>query len=280
MSVRFAPSPTGRFHIGNLRTGWVSHAWARALNVPWVVRFEDIDAPRNIPGAVESQLADMKLLGLVPDVISHQSARRARHYELFQKAISENLLYPCVCSRKDVQRALAGIASAPHAPVPVYDGHCRGLTGIPDTNNPSIAWRFRDADPSGRHDFIAARTAPDGSEYTPAYHWACAIDDADDKHQLLVRAWDLESAVIPQHRIQAWMRATPPACFHASLVIRDDGARLEKRMRGIFLDELWITPAEVVKRFEKTFRPDPKEFRPGRLWGEPEKEIPVGKLLS
>jgi len=71
--VRYAPSPTGRLHLGNLRTAWVSERWARSLSLPWVVRFEDIDRPRVISGSQEQQLADMRALGLKPDVVLVQS---------------------------------------------------------------------------------------------------------------------------------------------------------------------------------------------------------------
>src|SRR5262245_60491697 len=105
--VRFAPSPTGRFHIGNLRTAWISERLARARKEEWVVRFEDIDQPRVISGAREAQLEDMAALALKPDRIELQSAFREMHWKWFQRGVESGQLYPCYCSRKDVQSALA-----------------------------------------------------------------------------------------------------------------------------------------------------------------------------
>src|SRR4051794_30272327 len=122
MSVRFAPSPTGAFHLGNLRTAWISRAWAKHLGLPWVVRFEDIDRPRVVYGAKEGQLSDMAALDLAPDEIVDQSARMDRHWELLQQAVAEGQVYPCHCSRKEI---LAGLASAPHGKEAIYDGRCR-----------------------------------------------------------------------------------------------------------------------------------------------------------
>src|SRR6185437_14145850 len=107
MSVRFAPSPPGRFHIGNLRTAWISHEFARVLNFPWVVRFEDIDQPRVLPGAQQTQLDDMAALGLIPDRVLTQSHQNTRHEDLFRAAIDKNQIYPCTCSRKEVLESLA-----------------------------------------------------------------------------------------------------------------------------------------------------------------------------
>lgn len=301
MSVRFAPSPTGVFHLGNLRTAWVSHAWARALGLPWFVRFEDIDAPRSIPGAREKQLEDMARLGLVPDRMSLQSERRARHWRLFQAIAGERGAYPCVCSRKDLREALDQLASAPQAQrgmqhqeqaLPIYHGRCRRrlLTAADQGELPTVAWRMKGAAEDGSQDVIIARTAkltPDETSFTPAYHWACAIDDFDGGFSLLVRAWDLESSARPQRAIQAWLAAHEgreakfPAIFHASLLIANDGSRLEKRTRGITLDELcaagW-TERKILECFEKSFAPTLCDFASAKLWGESRREITLKDL--
>ena len=80
--TRFAPSPTGQFHVGNLRTAWISWQWSRALATPWIVRFEDIDAPRVKPGALEAQLEDLARLGMKPGSQFLQSERAQRHRAL------------------------------------------------------------------------------------------------------------------------------------------------------------------------------------------------------
>lgn len=266
-AVRYAPSPTGRLHVGNLRTAWISHHLARELANAWHVRVEDIDTLRVVAGAEKEQLADLAELGLRPDRVYRQTERRDRHWDLFEAAVKEGVLYPCYCSRKEVADALAGIASAPHGPAPVYDGRCRS-TGVRRTTHPTLAWRFRAEEESGRHDFIAARTAPavppGRAEFVPSYHWACAIDDYDGGYRLIVRAWDLAPALPPQRLIQQWVAkhersvARAPAVFHASLVTTDEGARLEKRTKGITLPELTARgygPTALVRLFERSLPP-------------------------
>ena len=152
--VRFAPSPTGSFHIGNLRTAWISHKWAKRLHLPWIVRFEDIDTPRVMPHAQQEQLSDFQWLGLIPSRIDVQSAHLDRHWKLFVKAIQIGIVYPCYCSRKEVQAALANAASAPHGSNSVYSGHCRQQRNLKlnetISHHQSIAWRFKnDCDDKG-----------------------------------------------------------------------------------------------------------------------------------
>jgi glutamyl-tRNA synthetase len=247
--VRFAPSPTGRFHLGNLRTALLSQELANQLGQPWAIRFEDIDTLRVIPGAREQQLQDLADVGLIPDRITLQSENHARHEALFRKALREGQLYPCTCSRREVQLALAQAASAPHSPVPAYSGHCRPseiqpwdpqkLPPFPAFQGETLGWRFRMDSPDGRDDFIAARTGRDGRNFSPAYPWACAIDDADEGHLWLVRASDLASALPAQRAIQKWMGLRKfPSVLHAALVTQNDGARLEKRTHGVTLPEI------------------------------------------
>jgi glutamyl-tRNA synthetase len=289
MGVRFAPSPTGRFHVGNLRTAWISHAWARRLAEPWVLRFEDIDRPRVAPGAQESQLEDMAALGLHPDQVLIQSAAHARHRRVLERAVREGRAYVCRCSRKEVQEALRASASAPHAAPPVYSGQCRhDAHAGPPSAGEGCAWRFRsEADPSGAQDFIVGRTEP-GGDWVPAYNWACAIDDHDGGHRLLVRAWDLGPVLAQQREIHAWLTASegrpgapPPAVFHAALVVQDDGHRLEKRTRGVTLDELrarGIPPARLREIFASSFAMPPDAPAPGGAGGEPRERLTLSEL--
>ena len=261
--VRFAPSPTGRFHIGNLRTAWVSHRLARTLGEPWVVRCEDIDTPRVVPGAREKQLEDLAALGLVPDEVVLQSGRHQRHRELFEKAASDSVIYPCSCSRREVQQALAQAASAPHDSVPAYNGACRGGLQRPAAADASLAWRFRGADPSGSGDFIVARSTSSREGFAPAYHWACAIDDFDGRYAWIVRASDLKEATPQQREIQRWLARdagvpfAPPGVLHTALVVQDDGHRLEKRTRGVTLDEVLsrVPLPRLLAAFEASLEP-------------------------
>jgi len=299
MGIRFAPSPTGRLHIGNLRTAWISHQIARLLGEPWIVRFEDIDQPRNKPGAREQQMDDMAVLGMVAQRYSIQSRSRERHWAVFESARLAGQIYPCSCSRKEVQKALSELASAPHAEAPQYHGACRNRYRPPKSAGATIGWRFKDPDPSGAHDTLIARTAsitdqgilPDPETFVPAYHFACAIDDFDGRFRALVRAIDLKTALRPQRTIQIWLAQVegasewrPPCVFHTALVTAEDGSRLEKRTLGITLPEIlsrgW-TPAEIVNRFAATFHcPTPALFLPGQEISENPVSITVSQIFS
>jgi glutamyl-tRNA synthetase len=291
--VRFAPSPTGRFHVGNLRTAWIGAEWARILGEPWVVRFEDIDSPRVVAGAREQQLADLAALGLLPEHVLLQSERRGRHFSLFTAAVREGSLYPCTCSRKEVGESLAGLASAPHAELPIYSGHCRQLARAALPIKPAgsgVAWRFRTVDESGHHDFIVARTSDvvaDEPSFVPAYHWACAIDDYDGNYRLLVRAWDLATSTPLQREIQAWIarntggEARVPAVFHTSLIVQNDGQRLEKRTAGVTLEELreqGRNSAWILAQFRASFAADRVFPAAGTVLGELRHEISLSEL--
>ena len=142
-----------------------------------------------------------------------------------------------------------------------------------------LAWRFRNPDDeTGKQDFIVARTNADGNEFVPSYHWACAIDDYDGDHSLLVRAWDLAHVIPQQRSIHAWVGANEsrprvyPAVFHCSLIVDNNEHRLEKRTRGVTLDELkgaGTRVEELLVKFQRSF--DSKliqEFAPGKIWGE------------
>lgn len=291
MSVRYAPSPTGVLHVGNLRTAWISHWWAQQLGQPWHVRFEDIDQPRVVVGAQHQQLSDLAALGLVPAKIYTQSAQHERHFQLFCQAVSAGRLYPCDCSRQDVRDDLAHAASAPHGALPIYSGRCRkGLTGA--AKGTSLAWRWRDdTHTGGAHDFIIGRTVRGSDEpnflpsasvdFTPAYHWACAIDDYDEKHLLLVRAVDLAESAPLQRKIIAWLQSilAPqafPAVFHTALVAQDDGHRLEKRSRGVTLAELQmrgLSVDQLLECFRQSFFARPEDYTPEKIFGEPKTQL-------
>lgn len=300
VGVRFAPSPTGTFHLGNLRTAWVSHFLARELKQPWVLRFEDIDVPRVVPGAMERQLEDMRTLGMHADEVLIQSRNRERHWTLFNRARAEGAIYPCSCSRKDITRDLAreldGVASAPHRAPPLYSGRCRHSKPSCDeeVRHETLAWRFKADDPSGAKDFIIARSGPlnrlcqvTEESFVPGYNWACAIDDLDGRYALVVRCVDLRPVAEQQQAIQRWVDSTVPrpAVFHTALVLGVDGNRLEKRTKGVTLPELkevgW-TSHRIVGCFRRSFTgvvPRLQEIDAGMLLAEERERINQNELL-
>lgn len=290
MGVRFAPSPTGRFHVGNLRSGWIAHEIARSLGLPLVMRFEDIDAPRVLIGAQEKQTEDLKALGIIADEIHVQSERKKSHWDFFLQALARGEAYACVCSRKMIEAELETLASAPHTAPPLYSGRCRHLPPAKESTLPSVAWRLKTEAPDGSQDFLIARTTklePDYESFAPAYHWACAIDDWQGNYPILVRAWDLETSALPQQAVFRWLNQAKtethpyPAIFHTSLVTRNDGHRLEKRTRGVTLPELLeqgISIPQILARFQASFTERPTGFSAGLIFGERRKSISLSEL--
>lgn len=302
MTVRFAPSPTGRFHLGNLRTAWISHRMARELGLPWWVRFEDIDGPRVVPGAREQQLADLAQLGLTPDHIEIQSQNIDLHWQVFLELLEAQVIFPCTCSRKEVQEELAVLASAPqttHAtPSPfntIYSGHCLThptVAPVAAATKP-VAWRIRSSGVviarTERLSLNYSRESRQAMRFEPAYHWACAIDDARNhpEHQILVRAWDLAQATPIQRKIQEHWRGPsyiPPAVFHTSLIVQNNGHRLEKRTQGITLPE-WISSqnsiTSLTQAFEASFSfPPPHSLERGSVSGEKLQSLSLADLFS
>lgn len=236
------------------------------MKEPLVVRFEDIDKPRVMPGAQASQLADMQSLKIHPDHVEVQSANYHRHKDLFEQAKQHGKIYACDCSRADVREALRGMASAPHQKEAEYSGHCRDLNrDVNDLSSfksvGSLAWRWRHEDTSGRRDSIVARSEMKAGTFLPGYHWACAIDDADGNYNWLVRAWDLQPAEETQSRIREWVQSLSrkqdlTRVFHTSLITKDDGQRIEKRTPDVTLAELHAigySSEKLIEVFKASF---------------------------
>lgn len=250
--VRYAPSPTGPLHVGNLRTAWISEFIARRMGLPWVVRFEDIDRPRVREGSMIQQGSDLAALKLIPDHTFVQSSFIGRHWTLFLAAVDAGRVYPCSCSRQDVLADLASMASASHSGgPPAYSGRCRDQGQKLFNSRQNIAWRFRHPNPRGTEDFVIARGNPElvkakvRGDFTPSYHWACTIDDMDGDHQVIVRAVDLLHAAKIQRQIQELIVDLEPGrlrhfsvIFHTALVTDNHGHRLEKRTQGATLADL------------------------------------------
>lgn len=262
--VRFAPSPTGLFHIGNLRTAWVAKRLSTVFNEPFVVRVEDIDSARVVAGIWNQQLEDLNFLKIVPDRVYFQTTHHQRHQDIFNRARVEGVIYPCDCSRKDVADALRDFASAPHdqtsADHPVYTGHCRDRESTDLSQyhaTESLAWRWRRPNPSGILDPIVARTTRSGTHFSPGYHWACAIDDADGDYRVLVRSWDLAPSEPIQSEIRKWVQPKSNCqVFHTTLITRNDSGRIEKRSQGVTLKELWaagISTQTLLALFNNSF---------------------------
>jgi glutamyl/glutaminyl-tRNA synthetase len=153
----------------------------------------------------------------------------------------------------------------------------------------TLAWRFKMPDGSGKDDFIVARTSkrllsglPNQSTFTPAYHWACAIDDHDGNYDLLVRSSDLKTSLQPQRAIQTWLgRKKHIPTFHTSLITQNDGHRLEKRTAGVTLSELearGIDREQLISIFKNSFNQVPTKIFDDASFGEQNETLSLKEL--
>ena len=273
MRGRLAPSPTGALHLGNARTFMVAWLRVRACGGQLVLRMEDLDHPKNKPGAAEGALADLRWLGFDwdegPDIGgSHapytQTARKAHYAAALAALQRQGAVYPCTCTRRDVETG----QSAPHTEDGLYyPGTCRGrfadyaaaARALPQGRLP--AWRFRvppqevvtfqdgfggtvTQDVSEAcGDFVLARD-PHGA----GYMLAVVADDAAMGITEVVRGDDLLPVTPRQLLLYRALGLTPPAFLHVPLVVSEDGRRLAKRhgdTRIAALREAGI-PAEQV----------------------------------
>jgi glutamyl-tRNA synthetase len=253
---RFAPSPTGTLHLGNLRTALLAWLFARSAGGRFLVRVEDLDAGRVRPGAAEEQLADLAALGLEWDgEVVLQSQRLARYEAATEQLRRGGHLYECFCTRAEIRAA----ASAPHGPLPEghYPGTCLHLTDAERAARrasgrpPALRVRAAGARVAfedlvlGRvegvvDDFVVRRN--DGA---PAYNLAVVVDDAAQGVGQVVRGDDLADTTPRQLLLARLLGLPAPRHVHVPLVLGPDGARLAKRHGGVTLRE--VEPAVALR---------------------------------
>jgi glutamyl-Q tRNA(Asp) synthetase len=243
---RFAPSPTGPLHAGSLVAALASWLDARAHGGKWLVRIEDVDTPRCVPGAAETILQQLHDCGLVPDEEPvWQSKRGAAYQQALDRLVAMGRAYPCACSRKDVELALAALGR-PHERNAelVYPGTCRsGLNG-----REPRAWRFRVAPgvvqwrdrrlgeqtqdvEKDVGDFVLKRA--DGLW---AYQLAVVVDDAAQGITHVVRGEDLADNTARQVQLQQALGVPTPRYLHTPLVLGANGEKLSKQNGAKALD--------------------------------------------
>lgn len=247
---RFAPSPTGPLHAGSLVAALASWLDARAQGGIWIVRIEDVDTPRRVPGADRLILEQLAACGLHSDEpVVWQSQRGAHYQRVLDQLIAEGYAYPCGCSRKDIEATLLarGLSRERHHAA-VYPGTCRpelgGLQG-----KPARAWRFQV--PGDGHvawhdarlgaqsqnvatevgDFILKRA--DGLW---AYQLAVVVDDAAQGITHVVRGADLADNTARQILLQRALGLPTPAYRHTPLVLGANGEKLSKQNGAQALD--------------------------------------------
>jgi len=253
---RFAPSPTGILHLGNLRTALASWLSARAAGGRWLVRLEDVDGPRCRRDLGEAQLRDLAALGLESDEpVLWQSGRGPAYRRALEALHGAGRLYPCACTRRDLQV----LASAPHLEdgLRSYPGRCRertweGFDRALRLRLPvgSVAWEDLLLGP--QLDDPAALTGDpllfrrDGCF---AYHLAVVVDDGEQGASEVVRGADLRAVTATQIRLQEALGLPRPGYAHLGMVVAPDGNRLGKRDGALGLEALGargISTAEVL----------------------------------
>jgi glutamyl-tRNA synthetase len=245
---RFAPSPTGVLHLGNLRTALLAWLFARSAGSEFLMRIEDLDVGRVRSSYVDEQLGDLAAIGLDWDgEVVVQSSRS----ELYAEALSRLDVYECFCTRAEIREA----ASAAHGPVGAYPGTCRDLTAtqrdvLRAQRSPALRVRAGDAvvgfeDRVAGHfegvvdDFVVRRN--DGAY---AYNLAVVVDDGLQAIEEIVRGADLLDSTPRQIWLGRALGLAELSYAHVPLVLGPDGRRLAKRDGDVTLRE--VAPGDAV----------------------------------
>jgi glutamyl-Q tRNA(Asp) synthetase len=259
MVTRFAPSPTGRLHIGHGWSALLAHDLARAQGGTFLLRIEDTDITRCRPEFTDGIYDDLRWLGIDWDGVTIQSARFAAYDAALEQLKATGMIYPCFCSRGDIARELAASLHAPHgADGPLYPGTCRALGG--DERAARIAqgephsWRLDMggamdwAGPLDWRDELAGDVAVDpmalgdliikGKDRPASYHLAVVVDDAAQGVTDVVRGRDVFASTHAHRMLQALLAVPTPLYHHHALVVDEEGRRLAKRTEGLALAEL------------------------------------------
>jgi len=243
---RFAPSPTGTLHLGNLRTALLAWLFARAQGAEFLLRIEDLDAGRVRPHFEREQLADIAAIGLDWDgAVVRQSERLPRYAAALAQLDADGALYPCWCTRAEIREA----SSAPHGPLPEghYPGTCRRLSAAERAEREAsgrppalrvaagaarvaFADRLHGPQEGTVDDFVVRRN--DGAF---AYNLAVVVDDGAQDVGEVVRGDDLLDSAPRQLWLAARLGLPEPSFAHVPLVLGHDGARLAKRHGAVTL---------------------------------------------
>jgi len=247
---RFAPSPTGRLHLGHAYSALLAHRFAREQGGRFLLRIEDIDPGRTREAHVAGIVEDLAWLGIAWDgEVVRQSGRLPLYAEALERLKTKGLAYPCFCTRSEIAAEIAASASAPHGPDgPLYPGTCRGL--------PQAArdWRMRHEPHAWRLDMSNAVRETGDLHWTDAaagevlaepdrfgdvvlarkdaptsYHLAVTVDDAAQGVTEVVRGRDLFAATDVHRLLQELLGLPVPRYHHHALLADESGRRLAKR---------------------------------------------------
>jgi glutamyl-Q tRNA(Asp) synthetase len=262
---RFAPSPTGRLHAGSLVSAVASFLDARAASGRWLVRIEDIDAARVVPGAADQILTTLETHGLHWDgPVRYQSTRLEAYEDARSTLERQGRLYRCTCRRGDY----AGTR---------YPGTCRDRSIGPDTPH---AWRLNTAGvaPITVHDRVEPPLVEDVEatvgdfilhrrDGAPAYQLAVVVDDGDQGVTDIVRGLDLYDNTPRQRLLQHFLALPHPTTLHHPLVYAEDGEKLSKSKAALEVQPR-AASANLVRALTHLNHPPPAE-----LSGAPPEEL-------
>ena len=245
--TRFAPSPTGRLHLGHAYSALLAHRFARERGGAFLLRIEDIDPGRSRPEHVDAIIEDLDWLDIHWDgEIVYQSERLASYAQALERLKATDLVYPCFCTRKAIAAEVAESAAAPHdGHGPLYPGTCRALPNAEQrmreephswrldlakslASAGELSWSDEDrevrAEPERFGDVVLAR-----KDAPTSYHLAVTIDDAAQGVTDIVRGRDLFEATHVHRLLQALLGLPTPRYHHHPLLMDDEGRRLAKR---------------------------------------------------
>lgn len=253
MRGRFAPSPTGPLHLGNLRTALVSWLQVRSaasgVGGQWLVRMEDLDRVTSSRAHEAGQLADLAALGMVPDgAVVRQSERFALYHDAVATLRATGRVYECYCTRREIQQA----AAAPHDDLPegAYPGTCRRLSAaarrrrLAEGRPPALRLRAEgerytiDDLIAGQYAGVADDVVLQRNDGVPAYNLAVVVDDAVQGVTDVVRGDDLLASTPRQLLLHDLLGLSHPRYAHVPLVLGPDGQRLAKRHGAVTLAQL------------------------------------------
>lgn len=294
---RYAPSPSGALHLGNLRTAVLAYAFARRSGRRFVLRIDDLDPGRSRAEYATGQIADLAALGLRWDADpEYQSAHHGRYQQALDQLAAAGRTYECYCSRREILDA----PRAPHTPPGSYPGTCRDLSPaerearratLPAGKSPAIRLVTENCEVDvidtvqgpyrGYVDDLVLRRG-DGAW---AYNLAVVVDDAAAGIDQVVRGVDLLASTPRQVYLAELLGLARPSYAHVPLAVAADGARLAKRDGGHTLGELraaGVSAAQVIGAIGTSIGVagavsvddvisglNPSELAPGARYGEP-----------
>jgi glutamyl-tRNA synthetase len=252
---RYAPSPTGELHLGNLRTALLAWLFARWTGRDFLLRIEDLDTGRVRPGLAEQQVADLIAIGLDFDGIPVVQSQRSPAYAAALAAIAHRT-YECFCTRRDIAEA----TSAPHGAVARYPGTCRDLTDRQRaerrlTRTPALRLRADGATQTVLDLLYGTVTGPVDdfvvrrNDGVASYNLAVVVDDAESGVDQVVRGDDLLPSAGNQAYLAELLGHQAPTYAHVPLAVNLQGRRLAKRDGAVTLSgvaALGVAPQQVL----------------------------------